>query len=61
MAIGKVVIDYVYCYVERSDESLAPLPHRRKVKWLIKSAPLEDVDEDLQESFMNSQKNVVRV
>ena len=61
VAIGKVVGDYVYCYVERPDESLAPLPHTREVEWLIKSVPLESFDEDLQKSFKSSQGNVVRI
>lgn len=61
VAVGRIVGDYMYCYVERSDESSAPLPHTREVGWLAKSVPLENFDEDIQKSFKNSQSNVVRV
>ncbi|MDE2686918.1 MAG: hypothetical protein OXI16_05385 [Chloroflexota bacterium] len=61
IAVGRIVGEYVYCYVERRDESLAPLPHTRKVGWLAKSVPLENFDEGMQKSFKNSQSNVVRV
>ncbi len=61
VVVGRIVGDYVYCYVERRDESLAPLTHTRKVEWLAKGVPLENFDEDIQKSFENSHSNVVRV
>ena len=61
VAVGRIVGKYLYCYVDRPDESRAPLPHTRKVEWLIKSIPLEIFDEDLQKSFKNSVRNVVKV
>ena len=60
VAVGRIVGDYVYCYVERPDQSLAPLPHTRKVEWLVEDAPLANFDQDLQNSFKNAESNVVR-
>lgn len=47
IAVGTIAGDYSY----DPDKSQAPLPHTRKVEWLVEDVPRENFDEDLKRSF----------
>ena len=56
VAVGRIVGDYVY----NPDKSQAPLPHTRKVEWLVEDVPRAIFDQDLKNSF-TSQLTVSQV
>ena len=56
VAVGRIVGDYVY----DPDKSQAPLPHTRKVEWLVEDVPRAIFDQDLKNSF-TSQLTVSQV
>ncbi|MCY3544461.1 MAG: restriction endonuclease [Chloroflexi bacterium] len=56
IAVGRITGNYVY----NADESQAPLPHTRKVEWLIDDVPRANFDQDLKHSF-TSQLTVSQV
>ena len=51
IAVGRIAGEYVY----NPDESQHPLPHTRKVEWLVQDVPRVLFDQDLQRSFNANQ------
>ena len=56
IAVGRIVGEYVY----NPDESQHPLPHTRKVEWLVQDVPRSNFDQDLQLSF-NANQTIFQV
>ena len=56
IAVGKIVGNYLY----DPDKSQAPLPHTRKVEWLVEDVPRENFDEVLKRSF-GSQRTISQI
>lgn len=56
IAVGKVVGDYIYD-VSRTK---APLPHTRKIEWIVQDVPRANFDSDLLRSI-NSNRTVFKV
>ena len=56
IAVGKIVGDYLY----DPDKFQAPLPHTRKVEWLVEDVPRENFDEVLKRSF-GSQRTISQI
>ena len=56
IAVGRIAGDYEY----NPDESQAPLPHTRKVEWLVEDVPRANFDSDLLRSI-NSNRTIFQV
>lgn len=56
IAVGKIVGDYFY----DPDKSQSPLPHTRKVEWIVQDVPRANFDSDLLRSI-NSNRTIFRV
>ena len=56
IAVGKIVGDYFYDH----DKSQAPLPHARKVEWIVRDVPRANFDSDLLRSI-NGNGTIFRV